>query len=385
MDPLEVIRVDCGAPNRPCHSTNRAGRGRSGLPGRPDASDILYISWEKNRSILGQQGTLDNPLCRYPILDGRVWTVPGTVNKSTTSFHLPPFHLLTSYLLPISYSLYSHPLPYPFPTISLSYILLLHPISLPPSYPSLPTSPSTSTLMAVDCIAMASRHHPHHPSNYTCDYTYTPSTRRSSNSFSSNNPYARFSSPSPAPSYSRRPASIASYDSIQFPWAQEYHHQDRNYNRESHYDRERERKRSSTSSIPRRRSHRYPRTSQLVNPDIIDQLDDVTNYSYHHEGPYDAVRPERNRVSQHSPLEAVRESNEEALRATPHDKIIDCLNSHRPLDGVAYFPPGTTDRDGQLYSYEEGSNMMNDYGNFMRLPGQVSFLIYHHDFRSACD
>jgi hypothetical protein len=111
-----------------------------------------------------------------------------------------------------------------------------------------------------------------------------------------------------------------------------------------------------------------------VNPDIIDELDDVTSYSYHHEGPYDAVCPERNRVSHNSPLEAVRESNEEALRATPRDKIIDSLHSHRPLDGTAFFPPGTTDRDGQTYEYEEGSNMMNEYGLFMRLPGHVCVL-----------
>lgn len=230
----------------------------------------------------------------------------------------------------------------------------------------------------VDCIPMASRHHPHHP-NYTYNnysYAYSPTPRRSSSSsnsnssysnstshFSSNNPYAHIkpTSPSPSPTPSstsyRRPVSLTLSES---------------WNPDTFHQRERERKRSSTTSIPRRRSHRYPRSSQLVNPDIIDQLDDVTNYSYHHEGPYDAVCPERNRVSQRSPLEAVRESNEEALRATPRDKIIDCLNSHRPLDGVAFFPPGETDRYGQTYSYEEGSNMMNDYGNFMRTPGQVS-------------
>lgn len=108
----------------------------------------------------------------------------------------------------------------------------------------------------------------------------------------------------------------------------------------------------------------------IVQPDIIDRLDNVSNFSYHHEGPYDATRPERNRFSQSSPLEAVKESNAEALRATPHHKIADALNSHRPLDGVAFYPPGTMDRNGQEYSYEEGSNMMNDFsGNFMRLPG----------------
>lgn len=106
-----------------------------------------------------------------------------------------------------------------------------------------------------------------------------------------------------------------------------------------------------------------------MDPDIIDKLDDVTAFSYHHEGPYDAVRPERNRILEQSPLEAVKDSNAEALRATPREKIIDCLNSHRPLDGTAFYPPGTTDETGHTYEYEEGANMMNDWGNFFRLPG----------------
>lgn len=138
-----------------------------------------------------------------------------------------------------------------------------------------------------------------------------------------------------------------------------------------HYPVEPRRKRDH-SAAHHRSTNKYPRHSQRVQPDIIDRLDNVTNFSYHHEGPYDAARPERNRFTQFSPLEAVKESNAEALRATPHHKIADALNSHRPLDGVAFYPPGTMDRNGQEYSYEEGSNMMNDFaGNFMRLPGTV--------------
>lgn len=135
------------------------------------------------------------------------------------------------------------------------------------------------------------------------------------------------------------------------------------------------------SSVPqRRRSHRsYSQDSRLVNPDIIDHLDNVGIYSYHHEGPYDAVCAERNRDSKHSPLEAVKESNAEALKATPRDKILDSLNSHRPLDGTAFFAPGTTDRSGQLYDYEEGSNMMDDHSNFFRLPGKVSIRSIQQD------
>ncbi|CRG92029.1 hypothetical protein PISL3812_09084 [Talaromyces islandicus] len=95
-----------------------------------------------------------------------------------------------------------------------------------------------------------------------------------------------------------------------------------------------------------------------VNPDIIDQMDNATILQYHHEGPYDAVYPERNVYSHRSPLEAVKDSNEEALRATPMYKIMDSVYRHRPLDGVAYYPPGMTDPEGQTYSYTEGDNMM---------------------------
>ncbi|PTU23907.1 hypothetical protein P175DRAFT_0427887 [Aspergillus ochraceoroseus IBT 24754] len=130
---------------------------------------------------------------------------------------------------------------------------------------------------------------------------------------------------------------------------------------------------SSTSSPRHYRGRRHPgrhtRDSQLVNPDIIDRLDTATGYQYHHEGPYDAVYPERNHDSRQSPLEALRESNAEALKATPYHKIVDSISRHRPLDGVAYYPPGHTDREGQTYEYEEGYNMMSDYGNFMRIPG----------------
>ncbi|CAG8029296.1 unnamed protein product [Penicillium salamii] len=207
--------------------------------------------------------------------------------------------------------------------------------------------------MTVDCISMASRHHPHHPFN-------NPSLDRHSGgvpNVGSNNPYARHMSPAPSTCSRRsRCESVGSAPSIWYSGSPE------------HYPVEPRRRHPSTRR--RRSTSHKARHSQLVQPDIIDQLDNVTAFSYHHEGPYDAARPERNRFSQSSPLEAVRESNAEALRATPQHKISDALNSHRPLDGVAFYPPGTTDRNGQEYSYEEGSNMMNDFaGNFMRLPG----------------
>ncbi|KAJ5511029.1 hypothetical protein N7453_003132 [Penicillium expansum] len=188
--------------------------------------------------------------------------------------------------------------------------------------------------MAVDCIPMASAHHPHHPFNQLSQDRH----QNVGTSMGSNNPYARYISPASS-TYSRRSRSesMNSGPSIWYSGTPE------------HYPVEPRRKRDH-SAAHHRSTNKYPRHSQRVQPDIIDRLDNVTNFSYHHEGPYDAARPERNRFTQSSPLEAVKD--------------------HRPLDGVAFYPPGTMDRNGQEYSYEEGSNMMNDFaGNFMRLPG----------------
>ncbi|KAL4883740.1 hypothetical protein BJY04DRAFT_184272 [Aspergillus karnatakaensis] len=172
-------------------------------------------------------------------------------------------------------------------------------------------------------------------------------------SLGSNNPYQRFLSPSPSSSPTRssirrrRSPSVPSSDNADFLDATQY-----TRGRRTHHN---------------NKPHR--RVSQLVTPDIIDRLDTAAVSSYHHEGPYDAVYPERNKHSTHSPLEALRESNAEALRATPHHKIADSIKRHRPLDGVAFFPPGSTDHEGQTYEYTEGWNMMNDFGNFARCPG----------------
>lgn len=125
-------------------------------------------------------------------------------------------------------------------------------------------------------------------------------------------------------------------------------------------------------NLHRRKTQRHSHRRNRVNPDVIDQLDNVNFLQYHHEGPYDAVYPERNVCSKRSPLEAVKDSNEEALRATPMYKIIDSVSKHRPLDGVAFHPPGTTDKEGQTYDYTEGDNMMAEReGRFVRVPGEV--------------
>lgn len=215
--------------------------------------------------------------------------------------------------------------------------------------------------------SMASIHHPHHPYNraYNASLHRSPSHRTS---WGSNNPYARYASSSGSAAPSRRSVSESAH-SVPSTWWD---------GTAEHHPVEPKRRRASQSSVPRRnKSQRmiYSRNSMLVNPDVIDELDNVNAYLYHHEGPYDAVYAERNHISSRSPLEALRESNEEALRATPKDKITDCINSHRPLDGTAFFPSGHTDINGETYDYQEGSNVVpSDYGlgGYIRQTGKVS-------------
>ncbi|KAL5336716.1 hypothetical protein BJX70DRAFT_371811 [Aspergillus crustosus] len=178
------------------------------------------------------------------------------------------------------------------------------------------------------------------------DHTPTDMNMDADSFMGSHIPYQRFLSPSPTRSSirRRRSPSIPSSDNADFHDASQY-------------------------SRGRRHSGQRRRVSQLVTPDIIDRLDTAAVSSYHHEGPYDAVYPERNKHSDISPIEALRESNAEALKATPYHKIADSIERHRPLDGVAYFPPGHIDNEGQTYDYAEGYNMMTDYGNFARNPG----------------
>ncbi|KAL8766955.1 MAG: hypothetical protein Q9209_006436 [Squamulea sp. 1 TL-2023] len=116
------------------------------------------------------------------------------------------------------------------------------------------------------------------------------------------------------------------------------------------------------------RSH-HLRKQQHHGADSIDQLD-IAGGAYHHEGPFDAASLARNRAYKNSPIEAVASTNAEALRATPEEKVVDALKKHRPLDGVAIVPPGQADREGRLYKYEEGTDLMiEDGGNYKRWPG----------------
>ena len=117
---------------------------------------------------------------------------------------------------------------------------------------------------------------------------------------------------------------------------------------------------------------RHATRKHHIQPDTIDNLDLSGGGAYHHGGPYDATLFARNN-STNSPLAAVADSNAEALKATPKEKIIDSVRGHRPLEGVAAFAPGDMDRNGNVYIYEEGDNMMieggPEGGAYKRWPG----------------
>ncbi|KAF2723304.1 hypothetical protein K431DRAFT_283112 [Polychaeton citri CBS 116435] len=99
----------------------------------------------------------------------------------------------------------------------------------------------------------------------------------------------------------------------------------------------------------------------LPGADRIDRLDPaVGGATYHHEGPYDAALLARNSSFESAPIAALEESNREALKATPAERIKDSLDKHIPLDGVAAIPPGVPDRLGRTYNYEEGTDMMRE-------------------------
>lgn len=120
-------------------------------------------------------------------------------------------------------------------------------------------------------------------------------------------------------------------------------------------------------------AHRAPhlRKKHLPGPDTIDGLDTTIGGPYHHEGPFDATLLARNTSNTISPIQAVRDSNAEALKATPEERIKDSVERHRPLDDVAIVPPGVPDKSGRVYQYEEGTDLMIEEGNFKRWPGVV--------------
>jgi hypothetical protein len=110
--------------------------------------------------------------------------------------------------------------------------------------------------------------------------------------------------------------------------------------------------------------------------DIIDSLDrSFSGAAYHHGGPYDATLLARNTSTEISPVAAVKESNAEALRATPKEHVRDALDKHMPLQGTAVIPPGGYNLSGKEMQYEEGADLMREDsaegGPYKRWPGMV--------------
>ncbi|KAL2165347.1 hypothetical protein VTH06DRAFT_644 [Thermothelomyces fergusii] len=110
------------------------------------------------------------------------------------------------------------------------------------------------------------------------------------------------------------------------------------------------------------------RAPHLHNPtrqqphDTIDALDITGPVPgvYHHGGPFDPAMKARNRNKKYAPVEAVRSSNLEALKATPAEFVRDALIKHVPLQGTAVIPPGMEDFSGRTMEYEEGADLMRE-------------------------
>ncbi|KAI1392720.1 uncharacterized protein F4822DRAFT_391895 [Hypoxylon trugodes] len=95
--------------------------------------------------------------------------------------------------------------------------------------------------------------------------------------------------------------------------------------------------------------------------DTIDVLDETGfGGAYHHDGPYDATLASRNRDKRYAPVEAVKYGNQEALKATPRENVVDSLERHVPLQGTATIPPGARDYGGRVMNYEEGADLMRE-------------------------
>lgn len=119
------------------------------------------------------------------------------------------------------------------------------------------------------------------------------------------------------------------------------------------------------------------RKKHLPGADTIDSLDrSMLGVPYHHDGPYDATLLARNTSYKSSPVEAVRGTNAEAIRATPRENIQDSLRKHVPLQGTAVIPPGMAGLDGKPMQYEEGADLMREPdapgGAYKRWEGIVS-------------
>lgn len=80
-------------------------------------------------------------------------------------------------------------------------------------------------------------------------------------------------------------------------------------------------------------------------PDYIDRMSNILPGSYyHHDGPYDAIRPTRQSV-RYAPLDAVRDRAEKDLRYVPRGDLENTIRRHYPLQGTAVGPQDMVTRE----------------------------------------
>ncbi|KAK3329487.1 hypothetical protein B0H66DRAFT_27169 [Apodospora peruviana] len=94
--------------------------------------------------------------------------------------------------------------------------------------------------------------------------------------------------------------------------------------------------------------------------DALDHTGPAPDLTYHHSGPFDPTMQSRNVNKMYSPVEAVKETNMEALKATPEAYLKDSLDKHVPLQGIAVVPPGQRDLTGRRMEYHEGADLMRE-------------------------
>jgi hypothetical protein len=109
---------------------------------------------------------------------------------------------------------------------------------------------------------------------------------------------------------------------------------------------------------PHLHNHRRQQPSDTI--DTLDLSGPIPGVTYHHGGPFDATMKERNVNKKYAPVEAVRDTNMEALKATPVEYVKDSLAKHVPLQGTAVVPPGMKDVGGRTMHYEEGADLMRE-------------------------
>lgn len=126
---------------------------------------------------------------------------------------------------------------------------------------------------------------------------------------------------------------------------------------------------------PHLHTHRRQQPSDPI--DALDHTGPVPQAVYHHGGPFDPTMKSRNTNKMYSPVEAVKDSNMEALKATPAEFVQDSLDKHVPLQGIASVPPGMKDMGGRTMVYREGADLMREKdapgGAYKRWDDLVSF------------